>query len=53
MLANDIEYLHREYYPKQEQVGFEQIVFTTTNGQEAGDRYLICSYKEAYKKRNG
>ena len=36
MLAEDIENLHREYYPKQDQVGFGEIIFTTT--KDDGER---------------
>jgi len=31
MLADDIENLHREYYPGKDQIGFGEIIFTTTN----------------------
>jgi hypothetical protein len=30
ILADDIENIHREYYPRQDQVGFGEIAFTTT-----------------------
>lgn len=49
MLANDVEDLHREFYPKQDQVGFGDIVFTTTKddgqrqnyGKKVGDYAMV------------
>lgn len=46
MLANDLEDLHREYYPKQEQVGFGEIVFTTT--KDDGQRQSYGKKTEDY-----
>jgi len=46
MLAEDIENLHREYYPKQEQVGFGEIVFTTT--KDDGQRQSYGKKTEDY-----
>jgi hypothetical protein len=46
MLADDLEDLHREYYPKQEQVGFGEIVFTTT--KDDGQRQSYGKKTEDY-----
>jgi len=46
MLADDLEDLHREYYPKQEQVGFGEIVFTTT--KDDGQRQSYGKKAEDY-----
>ena len=46
MLADDLEDLHREYYPKQEQVGFGEIVFTTT--RDDGQRQSYGKKTEDY-----
>ena len=46
MLADDLEDLHREYYPKQEQVGFGEIVFTTT--RDDGQRQSYGKRTEDY-----
>jgi len=46
ILADDIENLHREYYPKQEQVGFGEIVFTTT--KDDGQRQSYGKKTEDY-----
>lgn len=47
MLADDLEDLHREYYPKQEQVGFGEIVFTTT--KDDGPRQSYGKKAEDYE----
>ena len=39
MLANDIENLHREYYPSRDQVGFGEIVFRTTRDDGQRQNY--------------
>lgn len=39
MLAEDIEELHREYYPSKNQVGFGEIVFTTTKDDGQRQNY--------------
>ena len=39
MLAEDIENLHREYYPGKEQVGFGEIIFTTTKDDGQRQNY--------------
>lgn len=39
MLAEDIENLHREYYPGREQVGFGEIIFTTTKDDGQRQNY--------------
>lgn len=46
LLADDIENLHREYYPQQEQVGFGEIVFTTT--KDDGQRQSYGKKTEDY-----
>lgn len=46
MLADDLEELQREYYPKQEQVGFGEIVFTTT--KDDGQRQSYGKKTEDY-----
>lgn len=46
MLADDLEDLHREHYPKQEQVGFGQLVFTTT--KDDGHRQSYGKKTEDY-----
>jgi len=46
ILADDIENLHREYYPKQEQVGFGEIVLTTT--KDDGQRQSYGKKTEDY-----
>jgi len=46
MLADDLEDLHREYYPKQDQVGFGEIVFTTT--KDDGQRQSYGKKAEDY-----
>jgi hypothetical protein len=46
ILADDIENLHREYYPRQDQVGFGQIVFTTT--KDDGQRQSYGKKAEEY-----
>lgn len=46
MLSDDLEDLHREYYPKQEQVGFGEIVFTTT--KDDGQRQSYGKKTEDY-----
>ncbi|MBL1215832.1 MAG: DUF1670 domain-containing protein [Ignavibacteriae bacterium] len=46
MLADDLENLHREYYPKREQVGFGEIVFTTT--KDDGQRQSYGKKTEDY-----
>lgn len=47
MLANDIEELHREYYPRQKQVGFGEIVFTIT--KDDGQRQSHGKKTEDYR----
>lgn len=49
ILADDIENLHREYYPKQDQVGFGQIIFTTT--KDDGQRQSYGKKTEDYGSR--
>jgi len=39
MLSEDIENLHREYYPGREQVGFGEIIFTTTKDDGQRQNY--------------
>jgi hypothetical protein len=46
MLADDLEDLQREYYPKQEQVSFGEIVFTTT--KDDGQRQSYGKKTEDY-----
>lgn len=46
MLADDIENLHREYYPVKEQVGFGEIIFTTT--KDDGQRQSYGKKTEDY-----
>lgn len=46
ILADDLEDLHREYYPKQDQVGFGEIVFTTT--KDDGQRQSYGKKTEDY-----
>ena len=46
MLADDIENLHREYYPSRNQVGFGEIVFTTT--KDDGQRQSYGKKTEDY-----
>ncbi|MBU1622467.1 MAG: DUF1670 domain-containing protein [Nanoarchaeota archaeon] len=46
MLADDIENLHREYYPTRDQVGFGDIVFTTT--KDDGQRQSYGKKTEDY-----
>ena len=46
MLADDIENLHREYYPGRNQVGFGEVVFTTT--KDDGQRQSYGKKTEDY-----
>lgn len=46
MLAEDIEQLHREYYPLKNQVGFGEIIFTTT--KDDGQRQSYGKKTEDY-----
>jgi hypothetical protein len=46
MLADDIENLHREYYPLKNQVGFGEVVFTTT--KDDGQRQSYGKKTEDY-----
>lgn len=46
MLADDIENLHREYYPGKDQVGFGEIIFTTT--KDDGQRQSYGKKTEDY-----
>ncbi len=46
MLADDIENLHREYYPSRDQVGFGDIIFTTT--KDDGQRQSYGKKTEDY-----
>lgn len=46
ILADDIENLHREYYPRQDQVGFGEIIFTTT--KDDGQRQSYGKKTEDY-----
>ena len=46
MLADDIENLHREYYPLRNQIGFGEIVFTTT--KDDGQRQSYGKKAEDY-----
>jgi len=46
MLADDIENLHREYYPSRNQVGFGEIVFRTT--KDDGQRQSYGKKTEDY-----
>ncbi|MFH1525242.1 MAG: DUF1670 domain-containing protein [Bacteroidota bacterium] len=46
ILADDIENLHREYYPLRNQVGFGEIVFTTT--KDDGQRQSYGKKTEDY-----
>lgn len=46
MLADDIENLHREYYPGKSQVGFGEIIFTTT--KDDGQRQSYGKKTEDY-----
>jgi hypothetical protein len=47
MLADDIENLHREYYPERSQVGFGEIVFRTT--KDDGQRQSYGKKTEDYE----
>jgi len=47
MLADDIENLHREYYPGKSQVGFGEIIFTTT--KDDGQRQSYGKKTEDYR----
>jgi hypothetical protein len=49
MLADDIENLHREYYPSRNRVGFGEIVFTTT--KDDGQRQSYGKKTEDYATR--
>ncbi len=49
MLADDIENLHREYYPGKNQVGFGEIVLTTT--KDDGQRQSYGKKTEDYATR--
>jgi len=46
MLADDLENLHREYYPGKDQLGFGEIVFTTT--KDDGQRQSYGKKTEDY-----
>lgn len=46
LLSEDITELHREYYPKQDKVGFGEIVFTTT--KDDGQRQSYGKKTEDY-----
>ena len=46
ILADDIENLHREYYPGKDQIGFGEIVFTTT--KDDGQRQSYGKKTEDY-----
>lgn len=46
ILAEDIEELHREYYPSRNQVGFGEVVFTTT--KDDGQRQSYGKKTEDY-----
>jgi len=46
MLADDLEDLHKEYYPGQDQLGFGEIVFTTT--KDDGQRQSYGKKTEDY-----
>ena len=46
LLADDIENIHREYYPKQSEVGFGEIVFRTT--KDDGQRQSYGKKTEDY-----
>lgn len=46
ILADDIENIHREYYPRQDQVGFGEIAFTTT--KDDGQRQSYGKKTEDY-----
>lgn len=46
LLADDIENLHREYYPERNQVGFGEMVFTTT--KDDGQRQSYGKKTEDY-----
>lgn len=46
MLSDDIENLHREYYPGKDQVGFGEIIFTTT--KDDGQRQSYGKKTEDY-----
>jgi transposase len=46
MLADDLENLHREYYPGKDQVGFGEIIFTTT--KDDGQRQSYGKKAEDY-----
>jgi hypothetical protein len=46
LLADDIENLHREYYPRQSEVGFGEIVFRTT--RDDGQRQSYGKKTEDY-----
>jgi hypothetical protein len=49
ILADDIENLHREYYPRKNQVGFGEIVLTTT--KDDGERQSYGKKTEDYSTR--
>ena len=49
MLSDDIENLHREYYPGKEQIGFGEIIFTTT--KDDGQRQSYGKKTEDYATR--
>jgi transposase len=46
ILADDIENLHREYYPGKDQIGFGEIIFTTT--KDDGQRQSYGKKTEDY-----
>ncbi len=46
MLADDIENLHRDYYPSKDRIGFGEIVFTTT--KDDGQRQSYGKKTEDY-----
>jgi len=46
MLADDIENMHREYYPSKSQIGFGEIIFTTT--KDDGQRQSYGKKTEDY-----
>lgn len=46
MLGDDIENLHREYYPGKDQIGFGEIIFTTT--KDDGQRQSYGKKTEDY-----
>lgn len=49
LLADDIENLHREYYPRQSEVGFGEIVFRTT--KDNGERQSYGKKAEDYQSQ--